>query len=84
MAYDEGSTEYHLTPSGWKTGAPPTDRVETWVRSNRQASAWSRDRISWACLWANPDIARTERDVLRARYCDFMGSGRDITIGKPL
>ena len=84
MSYDESSTKYHLTPSGWKTGDAPLDRVETWIRSSRQASGWSRDAISWRCIWASPDVLRAARDALRRIHVEFMGRGRDITIGEPL
>ena len=84
MSYDEASIEYHLTPSGWKTGDAPSDRVETWIRSNSQASGWSRDYISWGCIWASPDVSRAARDDLRRAHAGFMGRGRNITIGEPL
>ena len=84
VSYDDSSIKYHLTPSGWKPGETPADCAETWIRSSRQASGWSREYVTWSCVWANPDIPGPERDAIRVKHKDFMGSGRDITIGKPL
>jgi hypothetical protein len=89
MSWDDGETEYHLTPRGWETGDPPADRVETWVRSVHQQSGWSKEDVGWACQWANPGVDRAERDKLRAGHKEFMGiSGRwgdrITTIGEPL
>ena len=38
MAYDDIEFEYHLTPDGWKTGDPPSNRIETWICHQYQAS----------------------------------------------
>lgn len=89
MAYDDSETVYHLTPGGWKTGDPPPGRVETWLRSSFQASGWSREIISWSCTWANPAMSRSERDAIRYKHREFMGTpgrfgNRETTIGEPL
>ena len=80
---------YHLTVRGWETGEPPTDRIETWLRSSYHQESTSRFYIEWSCLWANPSVRRTERDALRARFNDVMGTAgnfdsRIVSIGEPL
>ena len=52
MSWDDSETVYHLTPSGWKTGDRSPDCVELWNRSVSQASAYSREYVSWSCIWA--------------------------------
>jgi hypothetical protein len=93
MAYDDIETEYHLTPDGWKTGEPPSDRVETWICQQYQASGYSKTLVSWRCTWADPGMPRGDRDELRAKYKEFMGRpgrtgtggfARETAIGDPL
>lgn len=89
MAWDDSECTYHLTPKGWITGDPPDNRAETWSRSTRQQSGWSKEYIDWRCLWVNPNLPRNERDALRKRHQEFMGvAGRRgsmiTTIGDPL
>jgi hypothetical protein len=89
MSYDESETTYHLTPKGWTTGDRPADCVETWSRSMRQQSGWSKEYIDWRCEWIDLSITRAERDTLRKKYREFIGPpGRRgstiISIGDPL
>jgi hypothetical protein len=89
MSYDDSETIYHLTPTGWITGNAPIDRVETWSRSVRQQSGWSKEYISWRCVFANPAIPRAERNAVRTKHREFMGvpgrRGSTVTIiGDPL
>lgn len=89
MSFDDDCAMYVLTQEGWSTGNEHPNAVEVWERSASQASGWSREHISWSCLWANPDVSRDERDRLRAYYQKFMGKpgrwgNREITIGSPL
>jgi hypothetical protein len=63
MSYDYYEQEYHLTPTGWKSGAshsygrddqevkPPLDRVLTVVKEVKQSSGWSPEDISWHESW---------------------------------
>lgn len=39
MSFDREEREYHLTPNGWVTGAPPADRVKSVM--------WRRVEQSW-------------------------------------
>jgi len=89
MSYDDGETTYHLTPKGWTNSDAPVDCVETWSRSVRQQSGWSKEYIEWHCKWANPSVPRAERDALRKKHREFIGpQGRHgstiISIGDPL
>jgi hypothetical protein len=93
MAYDRSEDTYHLTPRGWETADPrPADAVETWVRDMYQASGYSRELVSWKCIWANRSVARIDRDQLRDKHKAFLGSpgrtrgrwGRETSIGEPL
>ena len=89
MAYDSIRTNYHLTPRGWELGSPPDDRLETWERSIDQASPWSKEYISWTCEWVREDVPRADRDTLREKHRNFMGTDgrsgdRVTTIGAPL
>lgn len=89
MSYDNDKTIYSLTPSGWIVEEPHPDAVERWSRHVYQASGWSREHITWSCLWVNPDVPRPERDRIRNKYREFMGTpGRggncETVIGKPL
>jgi hypothetical protein len=89
MSYDNTETTYHLTPAGWTTDDAPADRVEAWSRSVSQQSGWSKEYITWRCLWADPAIPRAERDAVRRTHREFMGPpGRRgstiISIGDPL
>jgi|SRR5215472_3986583 len=92
LAYDDIETEYHLTPDGWKTGDPPSNRIETWICHQYQASPYSRTLVQWRPKWADPKIPRAERDELRAKYEEFMGKpgrtgtgglAKETTIGEP-
>ncbi len=88
MSRDDSETAYHLTPRGWETGDPAPDRAETWIRSIHQQSGWSKEYVGWACQWADQNVARAERDKLRAKHKVFMGvAGRSgdriTTIGEP-
>ena len=74
MAYDRTSLTYHLTPRGWESGEPPDDRVETWNMSIDQASGWSKEYRSWTCEWVKKDMSRADRDALREKHRDFMGT----------
>jgi hypothetical protein len=73
--HKDTTATFHLTPSGWIEGdvAPP-QRVETWSRSIRQLSSWSREYIDWRCIWVNPDMPAAERDDLRKKYRQLLGS----------
>ena len=73
MAYDDIEFEYHLTPDGWKTGDPPSNRIETWICHQYQASPYSRTLVQWRSKWADPNIPRADRDELRTKYKEFMG-----------
>lgn len=89
MAWDRSEDDYHLTPRGWESGELPDDRVETWHRSMHQASGWSKEHITWTCTWVNQDIPRDDRDALREKHRDFMGTDgrsgdRVTTIDDPL
>ena len=89
MAYDDDTIALHLTLSGWVTGDPPADRVETWELHSHQAFGWSKEYRTWRCLWANPAVPRSERDKIRSKFADRMGregrEGDTITdIGEPL
>jgi hypothetical protein len=93
MAWDDSEATYHLTPRGWETGDPPSDRVETWVRHVYQTSGYSREQVSWHCEWVDPSVGRVARDEFRAKHKAFMGrpgrsgsglSARETTIGEPL
>ena len=89
MAWDRSDYDYHLTPRGWESDSPPDDRVETWNRSMYQASGWSREQVAWTCTWAKKGMPRADRDALREKHRDFMGTAgrsgdRVTTIGDPL
>jgi hypothetical protein len=89
MSWDDSECIYHLTPKGWITGDRPSDCAESWARSVRQQSGWSKEYIDWRCLWVDPNIARAERDALRKKFQEFMGvAGRQgitiTTISDPL
>lgn len=78
--YDTSETLYHLTHSGWKISRDvtaglvqqdepaPSDRVETWERRMKQSSGWSREVVTWRCVWFDPNVPRAKRDLLRKRY----------------
>jgi hypothetical protein len=73
MAWDDHEYVLHLTPRGWEPDETP-DRVE-----------------SWRCprVWANPDVPRTDRDRLREKHKETMGTpdplnNMVISIGEPL
>ena len=86
MAWDSSDNDYHLTPRGWESGSAPDDRVETWNRSMYQASGWSKEQVTWTCIWANQDIPRADRDALREKYrARMVGRSSDMvtTIGEP-
>jgi len=51
MAYDDIEFEYHLTSDGWKTGDPPSNRIETWICHQYQASPYSRTLVQWRPKW---------------------------------
>jgi hypothetical protein len=66
---DPQNTIFHLTSNGWFiSDSPPPDRVETWNCCVRDLPAWSRQLIDWTCMWANPNVPRAERDILRVRF----------------
>jgi hypothetical protein len=46
VSYDDSDTIYHLTPTGWKTGDAPGDRVESVGKSGVPVVA----RICWMVL----------------------------------
>jgi hypothetical protein len=72
MSYDHYEDEYHLTPTGWKSGTSyyygkaeqevklPPDRVLTIVREVKQPSGWSPDDISWREKWRSLDVPPEE------------------------
>jgi hypothetical protein len=72
MSYDSSDDFYHLTPNGWVDQNDdkliPADRVETWHRRMRQSSGWSKEDVSWTCVWAHSSMSRVERDQLREKY----------------
>jgi hypothetical protein len=71
MAYDRDDGYFHLTPDGWKRQDEepfPENRIETWQYSMHQASGWSKENVSWSCVWASPDHSPSEREVLRRRF----------------
>lgn len=93
MAYDRIEVEYHLTRDGWKTGDAPSDRIETWIYREYQASGYSKTLVSWRCAWADPGVPRPARDEVRAKYKELMGQpgrsgtrglAKETTIGDPL
>jgi hypothetical protein len=93
MSYDSSDDFYHLTPRGLFEESDeakfPIDRVETWHRKMRQASGWSKEDVSWNCVWADPAVARSERDELRAKYSlpvrkGLIPSIDGDSVGKPL
>ena len=87
MAWDSSDNDYHLTPRGWEPGSPPDDRVETWNRSMSQASGWSKEQVTWTCIWVKEETPRADRDSLREKYRTRMvGRSSDMvtTIGEPL
>ena len=80
MAVDHTIDEYHLTPNGWITGThyffgdtdkqipPPPDRVETWKQELKQQSGWSKEYITWECIWVSPNHSEEERNKLKRYY----------------
>jgi hypothetical protein len=93
MAYDDIKTEYHLTPTGWKIGDPPADRIETWICHKYRESSYSSTLLSWRCTWADPSTSRSARDKLRTLHKKLMGkpgrsgtgaSATETAIGTPL
>jgi hypothetical protein len=80
MSCDDYSVEYHLTPSGWKTGAsyfygkpqkeiqPPSDRLLTVVQDAVQTSRWSTEEVSWRTEWTAPD---TPPEVLKKLFAEY-------------
>jgi hypothetical protein len=80
---------YHLTPDGWVTGQRPANTVESWTRWTFAEHGRRRENVGWTSLWADPRIARSERDALRRLYPALMGSAGSIgavttTIGDPI
>jgi hypothetical protein len=85
MAVDDLQTEYHLTPSGWKTGTerffgdvqgqlvePPADRVLTLVGRIYQASGWSPESRTIREEWRSPKICKEELAALQKKFpCPF-------------
>lgn len=89
MAYDRDETEYTLTEEGWKVGDDREHGIEVWVCQTYQASGWSREYVSWRCVWANQGIPREERNKVRNKHKEFLGTpgrygDRETTIGMPL
>lgn len=91
MAYHSAEGTFHLTANGWieKDDEPfPSDRAEAWQYSMHQSSGFSKERISFRCVWADPAISRTDRDALRKRIgspeCVHPSSMSKISIGDPL
>jgi hypothetical protein len=85
MAYDESNAVYHLTPRGFEGGDRPADAVETWEREMYQASEYSREQVSWTCIWAGPNVPND----LRQKVKTVMGTPgrtgwRETMIGSPL
>jgi len=88
MAWDDHEYILFLTPVGWKTDEPP-DCVESWRCQVYQRSGWSKEYVNWTCVWANPDVPRADRDRLREKHKETMGtpdplSNIVISIGEPL
>jgi hypothetical protein len=83
MAYDDYSTEWHLTESGWVEGAkdfesdplrlPPSDRLLTFTRSVTQSSPYSGEDVSWTETWRAPELTDQRRTQLLALYGDHPG-----------
>jgi len=77
MSCDKTTHEWHLTPSGWVEGTfsvygephyiidPPNNRVETWIRDMVQTSSFSREDVSWKCIWESPAYSIEQREALR-------------------
>ena len=72
MAYDDLTTEWHLTPNGWIKGTsrffgevqgeklePPPDRVASYRLRVYRQSRRSGEDLSWARIWgaSDPDDA---------------------------
>jgi hypothetical protein len=82
MSADKTTHEWHLTPKGWVEGTfsiydvaqapgivePPSDRVETWVRNMTQSSSFSKEYVTWECVWHSPNYSREEREKLGKKY----------------
>jgi hypothetical protein len=89
MSCHDDTSLYSLTPTGWDADELHPKAVERWSRHVSQASPWSREYVTWTCLWADQEIPRSQRDGLRAAHRDFMGApgrwdNRETTIGEPL
>lgn len=89
MSYDDDTSVYSLTPTGWETDEMHPQAIERWSRHLTQASAWSREYVTWTCLWVDENIPRAHRDRIRAEHREMMGhpgrwGNRETTIGKPL
>jgi hypothetical protein len=80
MGADRYSIEYHLTPRGWIAGtsthfgiadnvvAPPSDRVETWLKYAEQRPGWPSEDVSWSRVWRDPTKSDQDKKALRARF----------------
>jgi hypothetical protein len=80
MSYDHYEQEYHLTPTGWKSGTSysygnaeqevklPLDRVLTVVREVRQSSGWSPEDISWYEKWRSSEVSPGETNGLIKQF----------------
>jgi hypothetical protein len=89
MAYDSDEGHFHLTREGWKRVDDdpfPEGSIKTWAYSMAQASGWSREFRSFKCVWADPDVSRSERDRLRQElgWPYKLEPSRDVNFGEPL
>lgn len=55
---------WHLTPRGWVPGAPPPDRVETWLDTHTSSST---PTPRWRLEWASPKHTEADRKALRRK-----------------
>jgi hypothetical protein len=89
MSYDDDTTIYALTPAGWVMDEIHPQAIERWSRHVSQASGWSREYVTWTCLWADQSVPRADRDRIRTEHRESMGTpgrwgNRETSIGKPL
>jgi hypothetical protein len=80
MSYDSSYHEFHLTSSGWIRGTsyfsdempkeiiPPEGRIETWARTMRQQSGWSKENVYWKCIWKSSNHSDEERKTVRDNF----------------
>lgn len=86
MAVDKLEIEYHLTAQGWQSGntwwfgqphtpekEPPSDRLITVIERTYQASAYSRESVTFRETWratnADEQIAKLKAKFSLEGYC---------------